>query len=81
MRDIDPAQTTKICNRCGKVGLRKCIVFKFIQCYGVYCTVCNYRSEPSPSRQHGLQEWCNAKEFIETTTQMIDRINKANREK
>ena len=81
MRDFDPAQTTKICNRCGKVGLRKCIAFKFIQCYGVYCKACNYRTEISPSRQVGWQEWCNAKEFIETTAQMIDRINKANKGK
>jgi hypothetical protein len=81
MRDRNPAQTTKICNKCGKVGLRQYISFKFIQNYGVYCTECNYKSEASPSEMHGIQEWSNAKELKETPEQMITRINESLRGK
>ena len=75
MRDRNPALSSKLCPICSKFGLRQYISFKFIQHYGVYCTECGHKTEPSPSEMMGTKEWREAEELKESAIERIIRIN------
>jgi len=81
MKDKNPALSSKLCNKCGKFGLRLYISYHFIEHYGVYCTECGYKTKPSPSSQQGCQEWVNAETPKENISEMINRINEEFRKK